>query len=45
MKFIKFIKEWLLDIWNAGMSSLSTDLDSHKWESKIEIFGHLLHNQ
>lgn len=43
MKLVRFIKEWLLDIWNAGMY-LSTDLDSHKWESKIEIFGHLLHS-
>jgi len=41
MKLVRFIKEWLLDIWNPSMS-LSTDLDSHKWESKIEIFGHLL---
>ena len=42
MKLVRFIKEWLHDIWNAGMS-LSTGLDSHKWESKIEILGHLSH--
>ena len=43
MRLVRFIKEWLSDIFNAGMN-LSTDLDSHKWESKIEIFGHLLHS-
>ena len=43
MRLVRFIKEWLSDIFNAGMS-LSTDLDSHKWESKIENIGHLLHS-
>jgi len=43
MRLVRFIKEWLLDIFSAGLS-LSTNLDSHKWESKIEIFGHLLHS-
>jgi hypothetical protein len=42
MKLVRFIKEWLHDIWTAGMS-LSTSLDSHKWESKLEILGHLSH--
>ncbi|MHC4353681.1 MAG: hypothetical protein ACYTE3_18740 [Planctomycetota bacterium] len=42
MKLVRFIKEWLHDIWTAGVS-LSTGLDSHKWESKLEIWGHLSH--
>lgn len=40
MRLVRFIKEWLRDLWGAG-TSLSTGLDSHKWESKIEILGHL----
>lgn len=42
MRLVRFIKEWLRDLWGAG-TSLSTGLDSHKWESKIEIMGHLSH--
>ncbi len=40
MKLVRFIKEWLNDLWGAGLS-LSTGPDSHKWESKIEILGRL----
>lgn len=36
MKLARFIREWLLDVWHAGVN-FSTSLDSHKWESKIEI--------
>ena len=43
MRLVRFIKEWLRDLWGSDMSP-STGLDSHKWESKIEIFGHLLHS-
>ena len=42
MRLVRFIKEWLSDLWGSGLS-LSTGLDSHKWESKIEILGHLSH--
>ncbi len=42
MRLVRFIKKWLADLWGSGMS-LSTGLDSHKWESKIEILGHLSH--
>ncbi len=42
MRLVRYIKEWLSDLWSAGLS-LPTGLDSHKWESKIEILGHLSH--
>ena len=42
MKVLRFIRDWLADLWGSGMS-LSTGPDSHKWESKIEILGHLSH--
>ncbi len=42
MKLVRFIIEWLHDVLTAGMSP-STGLDSHKWESKLEIWGHLSH--
>ncbi|MHC4117192.1 MAG: hypothetical protein ACYSWO_06760 [Planctomycetota bacterium] len=38
MKLVRFIREWLQDVWSAGLS-LSSGPDSHKWESKIEILG------
>ncbi|MEA3225689.1 MAG: hypothetical protein U9Q07_07025 [Planctomycetota bacterium] len=40
MKLVRFIKEWLHDLLSSGLS-LSAGPDSHKWESKIEILGHL----
>jgi hypothetical protein len=42
MRALRFIREWLRDLWGSGMS-LSSGLDSHKWESKIEILGNLTH--
>jgi hypothetical protein len=42
MRVVRFIKEWLQDLWGSGMA-ISNGLDSHKWESKIEILGNLTH--
>ena len=42
MKLVRFIIEWLRDILSPGIN-LSSGLDSHKWESKLEIWGHLSH--
>jgi hypothetical protein len=42
MRLVRYIQEWLSDLWNAGLS-VSTGLDSHKWESKIEILGRISH--
>jgi hypothetical protein len=42
MRLVRIITKWLSSLWGAEMS-LSTGPDSHKWESKIEIMGHLSH--
>ncbi|MHC4430559.1 MAG: hypothetical protein ACYTBS_11820 [Planctomycetota bacterium] len=42
MRLVRIITKWLSSLWGTG-TSLSTGLDSHKWESKIEILGHLSH--
>jgi hypothetical protein len=36
MKALRFIRKWLLSLWNFE-ANISTGIDSHKWESKIEI--------
>jgi hypothetical protein len=40
MKVLRFIQKWLGKLWGLDMS-LSTGIDSHRWESKIEILGRL----
>ena len=40
MRVLRFIQKWLCKLWGSGLS-LSTGIDSHKWESKIEILSHL----
>jgi len=40
MRALRFIQKWLGKLWASGVS-LSTGIDSHKWESKIEILGRL----
>ncbi|HUT47216.1 MAG TPA: hypothetical protein VMX36_13100 [Sedimentisphaerales bacterium] len=40
MKALQIIRKWLLSLWNLEMSQ-STGIDSHKWESKIEIMANL----
>jgi hypothetical protein len=36
MKALRYILKWLLSLWNFE-ANISTGIDSHKWESKIEI--------
>ncbi len=40
MKALRFIQEWLHRLLSFD-ASLSAGIDSHKWESKIEILGNL----
>ena len=40
MKALQIIRKWLLSLWNFEASP-STGIDSHKWESKIEIMTNL----
>lgn len=40
MRVLRFIQEWLHKLWGLGVN-VTTGIDSHKWESKIEILGHL----
>jgi hypothetical protein len=40
MKALQIIRKWLLSLWNLE-ASLSNGIDSHKWESKIEIMTNL----
>ena len=40
MKALRFILKWLLSLWNLE-ANISTGVDSHKWESKIEIITRL----
>jgi hypothetical protein len=37
MKVLRFLQKWWLELWNSGLD-WTTGVDSHKWESKIEIF-------
>jgi hypothetical protein len=40
MKALRFIRKWLFSLWNFE-ANISTGIDSHKWESKIEIMTNL----
>jgi hypothetical protein len=40
MKALRYIGKWLLKLWNLDMG-LAGGIDSHKWESKIEIMTNL----
>ncbi len=40
MRILRLIKRWLEKLCNSG-AALSTGIDSHKWETKIEILGNL----
>ena len=39
MKLLRNIKNWFQKLLGSGLS-LSSGIDSYKWESKIEILGH-----
>jgi len=36
MKILRYIKKWLIELMDSGFC-VSTGVDSHSWESKIEI--------
>lgn len=38
MKVLRYINKWLHEFWDPD-KSLPTGIDSHKWDSKIEILG------
>jgi len=40
MKALRFIRKWLHRLWYSE-ASLPAGIDSHRWESKIEILGSL----
>jgi hypothetical protein len=40
MRILRFIRKWLHELLCSDFS-LSTGIDSHKWESKIEILGRI----
>jgi hypothetical protein len=40
MRILRYIKKWLRELWVSGMN-FPAGIDSHKWESKIEILGNL----
>jgi len=40
MRALRIIKKWLHKLWGSG-ATLASGLDSHKWESKIEILANL----
>ncbi len=40
MKVLRFIQKWLHRLWGSGMN-FPAGIDSHKWETKIEILGNL----
>jgi hypothetical protein len=37
MKTLRFIRKWWHNLWSLN-ASLSTGIDSHTWDSKIEIW-------
>lgn len=39
MKTVRKIKKWLNKLLDSALN-LPAGIDSHKWESKIEILGH-----
>jgi hypothetical protein len=40
MKVLRSINKWLHKFWNPS-TSMPSGIDSHKWDSKIEILGSL----
>ncbi len=38
MKVLRYINKWLHKSWDANVS-MPTGIDSHKWNSKMEILG------
>jgi hypothetical protein len=40
MRVLRLIRKWLHELWGSGMN-FPAGIDSHKWESKIEILGNL----
>ncbi len=42
MKALEFIRKWWHDLWSLNVS-LSTGIDSHIWDSKIEIWASASH--
>ena len=38
MKVFRSINKWLNKFWNSN-TSMPSGIDSHKWDSKIEILG------
>jgi len=36
MKVLRFIWKWWRGLWRPG-AGVSSDIDTHKWESKIEM--------
>jgi len=38
MKVFRYINKWLHKIWEPNIS-MQTGIDSHKWNSKMEILG------
>jgi hypothetical protein len=38
MKVLRYINKWLHKFWDSNMS-VPAGIDSHKWDSKIEILG------
>jgi len=39
MRTLRNIQKWVKKLMDSGLC-LPVEIDSHKWESKIEIFGH-----
>jgi hypothetical protein len=37
MRILKFMWKWWRQLWRST-ANLQTGIDSHKWESKIEVF-------
>jgi len=42
MKALRFIRKWWHNLWSLN-ASLSTGIDSHMWDSKIEILASISH--
>jgi hypothetical protein len=38
MKILRYINKWLHKSWDMNVS-MPTEIDSHKWNSKMEILG------
>jgi len=42
MKTFRFIRKWWHNLWSLN-ASFSTGIDSHTWDSKIEILANISH--